>query len=385
MSRALIPPAEQEARLAAVRLAVAEAGAAAMLIDQAELLAWATGYTVSETMYRAAVVPLSGASFWVLRRLDLEPCLAATWLPEVTGFADDADPHVEVANGLMAHGLGAAALLVDSDSHGHTLHTRQRLAALLPDAHFIDRPGLSDWLRRCKSETEIALLREAAAIGDAAMEAIRAACQPGLTARAAAAIAAGEFLRRGADGGETGPILRAAGDMGFLHGARDDTPLAEGDVLHVELTPRRALYSARIMRPIVAGRDRRGIAVLVDRLVAMQDAQIAAMRPGIEARAADAVLREAALGAGLRREFTNVSGYSLGLYGRTPRASNFSHALHPGAAWRLEEGMVFHLYVSAGGAAISETVVVRETGGERLSGLPRSLLSGGVPPEAAPD
>jgi Xaa-Pro dipeptidase len=374
VSRALFAPAEQQARLEAIRAEIASAGAEAMLVDQAELLAWATGFTISETMYRAAVVPLDGAPFWVLRELDREPCLAATWFTDVTGFRDDADPHAEVAAALRQRGLGTCRLLADSDSHGHTLHTRRRLEALLPGLRFVDRPGASDRLRRCKSAAEIGLLREAAAIGDAAMEAIRAACRPGLTEAEAAAIAAAEFLRHGADSGETGPILRAAGDAGFLHGPRGTGPLARGDVLHVELVPRRALYSARVMRPILLGEDRHGIAALVQRLATLQDRQIAAMRPGVPARDADALLRDAVLAAGLRQDYANVTGYSLGLYGRTPRVSDFSFALHPGADWVLEAGMAFHMYVSAGGAAISETVIVRETGGERLSGLPRTAL-----------
>lgn len=328
-------------------------------------------------MYRAAVVPLAASPFWVLRALDLDPCLAATWLPDAIGFPDHADPHAAVAAALRSHGLAAARLLTDSDSHGHTLHTRRRLEALLPDVRFVDRPGLSDRLRRCKSETEIGLLRKAAAIGDTAMDAIRAAARPGLTEREAASIAAAVFLRLGADTGEAGPILRAAGDAGFLHGTRGETPLADGDVLHVELVPKCALYSARVMRPILVGEDRRGMAGIVEQLVALQDRQIAALRPGAEAAAVDAVLRDAVLAAGLRASFDNVTGYSLGLYGRTPRASDFSFALHPGAAWRLEAGMAFHLYVSAAGAAISETVVVRAEGGERLSRLPRALLRGG--------
>lgn len=378
MSRALIPRAEQAARLSAIRTEAAAAGAQAMLVDQAELLAWATGYTVSETMYRAAVVPLDGPPFWVLRRLDLEPCRAASWVTDITGFDDAMNPHAEVAAAIRRQGLDRAVLLADSDSHGHTLETRRQLAACLPEVRFEDRPGLSDRLRRCKSETEIALLREAAAIGDAAMEVLRASCRPGLTEREATAIVAAEFLRRGADTGETGPILRAAGDSGFLHGTRGELPLAEGDVLHAELVPKRALYSARVMRPILVGGDRRGISALVARLASLQDRQIGAMRPGARARDVDGLLRDALLGEGLRQDFGNVTGYSLGLYGRTPRASDFSFALHPSAEWRLEAGMVFHMYVSAAGAAISETVVVRQDGGERLSTLPRRALPAGM-------
>ncbi len=54
-------------------------GADVLLIDHAELLAWATGYTVSETMYRAAFLPLEGEPWFVLRDLDARPCRDACW------------------------------------------------------------------------------------------------------------------------------------------------------------------------------------------------------------------------------------------------------------------------------------------------------------------
>ena len=36
--------------------------------------------------------------------------------------------------------------------------------------------------------------------------------------------------------------------------------------------------------------------------------------------------------------------------------------------------MVFHIYASAGGAAISESVLITETGSERLTRLPRGFV-----------
>lgn len=39
---------------------MAEVGAELLLVDHAECLAWLTGYTVSETMYRAAFLPRDG-------------------------------------------------------------------------------------------------------------------------------------------------------------------------------------------------------------------------------------------------------------------------------------------------------------------------------------
>jgi Xaa-Pro dipeptidase len=73
----------------------------------------------------------------------------------------------------------------------------------------------------------------------------------------------------------------------------------------------------------------------------------------------------------LRSDYANVTGYSLGLYGRTPRSSDFSLCFTPKAAWRLQENMVFHMYASALGFAFSETVVVTPDGGRRLTSTPR--------------
>lgn len=99
------------------------------------------------------------------------------------------------------------------------------------------------------------------------------------------------------------------------------------------------------------------------------------MKPGAVARDVDAILREAILTEGLRPAYDNVTGYTLGLYGRTPRPSDFSRVFLPNSDWRLEEGMVFHMYVSAGGLGFSESVVVETGGGRRLTCAPRELFS----------
>jgi Xaa-Pro dipeptidase len=77
-------------------------------------------------------------------------------------------------------------------------------------------------------------------------------------------------------------------------------------------------------------------------LAEIQDRQIAAMRPGAEARDLDAILRGGVLDAGLRDSFDNISGYTLGFYAPMgPRTSDFTRIFHPYADWRLKAGMVF--------------------------------------------
>ena len=47
----------------------------------------------------------------------------------------------------------------------------------------------------------------------------------------------------------------------------------------------------------------------------------------------------------------------------------------PTADWTLEAGMVFHMYTSARGMSFSETVLVTETGAERLTQTERKLFT----------
>lgn len=368
-------PEESSRRVALARERMRLVGAELLLVDHGELLAWLGGFTCSETRYRALLLPLEGAPWWVIRALDTEPCKRQSPISQIHAYLDEQDPWRAVADSLATRGLERARIAVDPASYGFTVATQRRLTAALPDAHWVELEGLSDELRQCKSIEELALLRRAAAIADDTMAHLAETLREGERVRDAAARAAYRFLALGADSGDTGPISLARGDQGFLHARGLDQVLGRGDTLHVELIPKVGRYSARLMRPIVLGSPSSAQRQLAERLVQLQDRQFAAIAPGIEAREVDAILRDAMLAEGLRLRYDNVSGYSLGLYALTPRLSDFSRCFHPAADWRLEAGMVFHMYVSAQGMAFSETIAVTATGVERLTLLPRRLLS----------
>lgn len=361
--------------LTRTREAIATAGADLLIVDHAELLFWLTGFTVSETLYRACIVPLRGEPWIVLRQLDAPPCEQSSWVSDIVTFDDDENPWQCVADSLIARGFEHAALGVDPCSYGMTVYTKQQLAARLPAAGWVEMNGISDSLRQAKFPAEIDNLREAALIGDQAYLAIGQRVEAGWRVRDVAALCAGVFLREGADSGETGPIVRSVGDSGFLHAQTHDEALSEGDILHVELTPRVHYYSARLMRPFILGGPSTRQTEVAQTLIDLQDRQIAAMKPGVSAIEIDAIVRHGVLSAGLRAEYGNVTGYALGLYARTPRPSDFSRCFTPVANWLLQENSVFHMYTSAQGLAFSETVWVTPEGGVRLSALPRRVFT----------
>jgi len=364
-------------RIAALRRVLRGAGLAAALFDEIEAMRWLSGYGSSLNRWRCLVVPVDAPPFILIRALDAGLCQRHAWVEEVIAYPDWEDPLPHLAAALARRGIDRGALGYDGNSYAMTVARFRALEAALPGLRLTDVGPLVNELRLVKAPDEIAALRRSAATADEAMRRVAAASLPGATQRDLARVAVDCYLECGADPSLPGPITAVSG-WDFLHGETDDRPFAPDGMVHAELTPRYGGYSARIMRCIAIGPRDPAKARAAEILAELQDAQIAAMRPGAIAEEVDAILRQGVVRAGLRDSYDNITGYTLGLYApQTPRTSDFTRILHPGARWAFEPGMVFHIYASAGGAAMSETVLVTDAAPELLTHTPRELLQGG--------
>lgn len=366
---------EFEQRLAKTRELMRARGIDLLILDEIEAMSWVTGYAVSETLWRACAIPLQGEPFLMVRSLDVAPARERSWLSDIIGFKDWDDPLKTFADAIAERGYAKRRIGLDLGSHSMPVSRFAKLRSELDDAEFIDF-GKAIWsLRLRKSPAELAYIRQAARICDHAMAAAVRAVREGGVQREVVKAAADAYLDNGADDALVGP-LTSGNDWDSLHGHEHTHALERGTVVHIELVPRVRDYSARIMRSAIVGEptpEQRRIAAL---LVAIQDAQIAAMHPGAEARDIDAIVREGVLREGLRQSYDNITGYTLGAYPYpTPHISDFSHIFTPAANWTLEAGMVVHMYTSAAGLAFSETVHVSTGGPERLLGTERRLFS----------
>jgi Xaa-Pro aminopeptidase len=367
-------PDEFARRLAAVRQAMRDRGADVVLIDEAEHLAYLTGFDRSATRYQVCAVPLLGEPVMFLRALDEPSFLERSWLTERVTYPDWEAPVEVVARGLGARGWGRRRIGLELDSNYLTVRRWQAITAALPGAEFVDFGEVLRELRLRKSPEEIAYLRRAASIADRAIEIAVAAAGEGVSERASAAAASRAFVELGADSGRAG-VITSGPRSGSLHGILGDRRLARGDILHLELVPQVRGYSARIMRPTAIGAASPAQEEAARAIVEIQDDQIAAMRAGAVAADVDRIAREGILAAGLRDRYENATGYTLGYYAPwSPRTSDFTRLLVPTAKGALEPGMVFHVYASAKGLAFSETVLVTESGPERLTRSARRLF-----------
>ncbi len=374
----LFPVEEYDERLGRLRAFMSERELNAVIVDECEMLHYFTGFAISENLYRAAVIPLSGSPVMVVRRLDEQPFLNAAWFENRRAFVDTDDPVRVLADVLGDVGAAKGRIGLDLNSYCMPVARFRHLEHALPEAEFVDMNDVFRPMRLLKSDREIEMIRKASAIADKAMMRAIGAAVPGTSSRQAAAEASKAFVELGADFGRTGPITVGRG-WNFMHGKLSDDPLEPGDILHIELVPKVSGYCARLMRPAVMGKPTGEVADAVAELISLQDRQFAAMKPGANAGEVDAILRDGAVKAGLRPDYVNNTGYTLGYYfEQAPRTSDFTRVFTKGADWTLEAGMTFHMYTSASaGVAISETIHVTMDGAERLTKSERRLFQCG--------
>lgn len=367
--------AEFKARLAAVRKAMDEARVDVAILDEVESMTWVSGFGISETLWRACIVPRSNEPFLIVRSLDIVPARERSWLPDIVGFRDWDDPIEMLVGELKRRRLDQANVGVEFQSQSMSIARFAQLKSSLPEARFNDLGGRLRALRTIKSEAEVAYLRRAAEVCDAALINAIKAVRVGGTQRDVIKAAAMTYLDMGADTGPVGPITSGVG-WGALHGNEHTHPIEPGAIVHIELTPRVRGYSARIMRSVTVGPPTRHQLDVMQALIEIQDAQLKAIVPGAKARDIDALVREPMLRRGLRSSFDNITGYTLGCFpATTQKVSDLSHAFTPQADWTIANDMTLHMYVSAEGLASSESIVVRETGVERLTRSERKLFS----------
>ncbi|WP_321943838.1 M24 family metallopeptidase [Paraburkholderia tropica] len=373
-SNLAFPQSEYDRRTAALRARMAEHKIDVLIIDEFEHLMYYTGYLPTAAMYQCCIFPLQGDPTLIVRALDAPLIDEVSWVRERILFDDAANPIQVLTRTLRQHGYdGSGRIGYESDSN---LLTSARLAELretLARATFVDFGSHMWTMRLRKSPLEIDMLRRCARICDIGTLAGAETAREGISEREVAAAIYAAAIRAGAD--NTRLLLSQSGPRSdSLHGALGNRILQTGDLLHIEMVPHVRAYTARSMRPVWIGTPDDETRDAAGRLIAAQDAQFAAMKPGALAGDIDRLLREEVLASGLRTSYTNITGYTLGLVA-IPRTSDFTRIFLPNSDWRLESGMVFHMYTSAKGMSFSETIHVAETGAERLTQLPRRLMT----------
>ncbi|HHY50380.1 MAG TPA: M24 family metallopeptidase [Alphaproteobacteria bacterium] len=226
-------------------------------------------------------------------------------------------------------------------------------------------------LRQRKDDSEYDALKANARINDAAMRAAFAALRPGVTEREIADVVRRSYEAQGA-GVEFLSVCFGANGA-FPHHHTGETRLGAGDAVLIDIGSRSRGYPSDMTRVASVGEPSAEFAAIhavVERAVA---AGIAAARPGARAKDIDRAARDVIAAAGYGDRFLHRTGHGVGIdIHEPPYITATSETV-------IEAGMVFSIepgiYLPGKfGIRLEEVVIIRPTGAEVLSELPRDIF-----------
>ena len=248
------------------------------------------------------------------------------------------------------------------------------LQVAAPHATFPDATETITSLRICKNEKEIASMRIAAQIAEAALKATMPKIKIGVSEKVIASELVSQLLKNGS---ETPlpfqPIVSGGENSANPHATPTERKLQEGDLLVIDWGARYENYVSDITRTFAIGEidaEYRKIHEIVQKANA---AGRAAAKPGLPAKVVDIAARKVIEDAGYGKYFTHRTGHGIGMEAHEApymRADN-ERILEVGMAFTVEPGTYLP---NRNGVRVEDDMVITEDGAESLSTLPREII-----------
>ena len=363
--------------------AMQKQGLYGLLIFRQESMFYLTGYdTFGYVFFQCLYLGADGTMTLLTRAPDLRQAQHTSVIQDVRIWVDgpEAEPAEELRAILEEHGCRGKRLGVEYEAYGLTARNGKRLEAALDDfCHLNDASLLVTEQRAVKSPAEIAYVRRAAELADAAWDQALALTRPGAEEAEILAAMQGAILAGGGDypGNEfiigSGP---GALCCRYFSGRRS---LDQDDQLTLEWAGAYRHYHAAMMRTLPVGRvpdrQREMHEVARDALLAVEEA----LRPGLTiGKAFDAHTRVLDA-AGYQAHRLNACGYSLG----TTFSPNWMDwpMLYHGNPVETVPGMVIFVHMiifdSEKGLAMTlgRTSLIGDKGAEPLSRMPLEFIA----------
>ncbi|WFU62624.1 M24 family metallopeptidase [Bradyrhizobium brasilense] len=378
------PRTEFLRRLAAAKSEMKRREIDALIVSDTYNITYLTGYTAnSGYVPQALVVSLHEEEpTFILRRQDAPAAIHQTFMDRdrITGY-----PEALIGNPTMdgydtvidfISEIGLANRGIGLELRGLSAKAAEKFGTRLPKAKIVDCTNVVTWIRIVKSDLEISVMREAAAISDAAIMRAAEVIRPGVREADVIAEIMGA-LARGANGkpGTTrfpNVSLCSSPRTGTPHISWSEDVFRDGSQINLELGGVRHGYCAGIMRTFSIGAPSERLRRVHEAEMEGLEAALDAVRPGSTCSDVANAFNRTIEKHGLKKD--SRCGYAHGIGWLEPTAS-----LQDGDMTELKPNMTFHLMLGNWidedfGYVISETFRVAESGVEVLTKAPRKLF-----------
>ena len=309
-------PTEFAARNRRTREAMASRGLDAMLLFAQESMYWLTGYdTFGFCFFQCLVLRADGGMTLLTRAADLRQARHTSIIEDIRIWVDraDASPASQLRELIYDLRLSGAEIGVEYDTHGLTAANGRAVDGELESfVRLSDASDLIPRLRATKSPAEIAYVRRAAALADAALLAGLSEIRAGAHEADILAAMQGAVLKGGGDYPGNEFIIGSGADALLCRYKSGRRRLTDNDQITLEFAGVWRHYHAALMRTVIVGKPTARHLELYqaarDALQAVEDA----MRPGASFGDVFEAHARTMDGRGLEAHRLNACGYSLG-------------------------------------------------------------------------
>lgn len=367
---------EYKARVRRLQSLMVAEGLDGLLLHKRASICYITGMeNCYMTAYYVALVPASGDPILMTSEFEMLNAEVGVWCDQRVTFPVTGNPIEATARLLEERGLHAKRIGLQLQDL--TAATYQRLQERLPQALFAAADEMPDEVIRIKSPTEIEYLREAGRLSTLGMEATYAAARPGASDNDIAAAACEAMVRAGSEYMCIDPIVTVGERSGIPHSTFRRSVIEPGDAIFAEVGGCYCRYTAPLMRTIAMAPVSDQILRAADACTEGLNAVIDAMQPGAVAHDIAVHAKQAWSPLCEQLIWHGTYAYSVGI-GFPPEWNDAAALIQEDSDLVLQPGMCFHVTTSLReplqyGTAMSETVLVTESGPEVLTGTPREI------------
>lgn len=366
-------------RLARTRAAMALRGLDALLMFAPESQFWLTGYdTFGFCFFQCLVVPVDRDPVLLTRSADFRQAQLTSNLSDIRIWKDaaGANPADDLAALIADLGLSGKRIGWETATQGLTHRNGQAVAAALGELH--DASELMGELRLIKSPAEIAYVRRAAELGDAAFDAAVTKTHAGADEGVILA-AMHQVIFEGGGDYPANEFIIGSGDHALMcryHSGR--RTLDAQDQLTLEWAGTYRHYHSANMKTVVIGDPSAQHLAMQDAAETALLACEAAMKPDATMGQVFQAHADTLDAAGMSQHRLNACGYSLG-----PRFSPSwmeDQMFYQDAPTVMQPGMIFFLHMilvdseTSTAMTLGRTSVVTPDGSEPLSRMPLELV-----------
>lgn len=272
-----------------------------------------------------------------------------------------------------AQALGLDGKRIGVETRQMRLMEYRYLKAGAPEADFPDASDVLTGLRLRKDADEVNAMRRAVKIAQDALEAVIPQMKIGMTERELSGELVTQLFKHGSDSEiPFAPIVSGGPNAANPHASPTDRKLQTGDLLVVDWGAAYGGYISDLTRTFAVGKVDAEFETIHKVVQEANAAGRAAGGPGVPCAAVDRAARQVIEAAGYGKYFTHRVGHGVGMEGHEEpymRGDNMQ-LLEPGMAYTVEPGIYLP---GRNGVRIEDNVVVKESGVEVLSDMPREI------------